>query len=380
MKILFVMDSLGTGGAERSTSDLWYYLREKNVQLKIIILEHRREGIEKEILGANFDVHFLRPGNFLVQVNALKKLIKEFEPDLVHSVLIRSTFRVRCARFLSKFRSVESLVNCTYDPIRLRDPQVGYFSFYFYKWADYLTASRVDSFIAITQTVKEHYVKLLAIPEEKIEVIYRGRNPNPFLKNRTSVRATLLAELGLADDSILVLSIGRQEFQKGHLVLLKAIRKMEEEKLKRVAFIFLGREGNSTPDIQRFLKTETLKARLYWLGHRLDAAMWLSGSDLFVFPSLYEGLGGVLIEAQAAALPIVCSDLPVLHEVVCNNENALMFECGNSDLLASDLLKLISDREMRSRFSARSLENFERKFGLLEVNHQLLSFYQKLLA
>ena len=59
MKILFVLDSLGTGGAERSTGDLWYFLRGEVVILRIVVLGKRKEGIEKQILAAGFDVVFL---------------------------------------------------------------------------------------------------------------------------------------------------------------------------------------------------------------------------------------------------------------------------------------------------------------------------------
>lgn len=380
MKVLFVIDSLGTGGAERSTADLWYFLREHDVTVKIVVLEHRREGIEKEILEAKFDVHFLRPGNFYKQVREIRMIIKSFTPDIVHSVLIRSTFRVRLARLSVKFVSVESLVNCTYDPVRLKDPNVRFLSYYFYKLIDCVTARHVDRFIAITQTVKNHYVHMLSIPEWQIQVIYRGRNSNNFLSDRDAVRVQVRTELGLMKNTLLILFIGRQEYQKGHLVLLEAIKKLDAEHLPGLAFIFLGREGNSTSQIKRFLDTEKLSANLFWLGHRLDAARWFSAADIFVFPSLYEGLGGVLIEAQAAALPIVCSDIPVLREGVRKGENALMFECGNSDVLAQDLLTLINNQELRAQFSARSLENFEAKFRLSEVNNQVLHFYTTLLV
>ena len=379
MKIMYVLDSLGTGGAERSTADLWYFLRSKGIEPTIVALRHRNEGIEKEILSQGFNVFFLKGKGILTQSIELFSLIKKNNPELVHSVLFKSNLLTRFCRLRTKFIHVESLVNCTYDPVRLKDPRISILSFYAYKFLDRLTSKFVDKFLAITHTVKSHYIGELNIAESKINVLFRGRKNNLFLVQRDQLRASFHLELGLREDTIIILHVGRQEFQKGHLVLLSAIKLIEENIERSVAFVFLGRRGNSSPDIASFLDKNPLSSNLFWLDHRLDVAQWMASADIFVFPSLYEGLGGVLIEAQAASLPIICSDIPVLNEVVSRNSNALMFDAGNVEQLGSCLLDLIGNESKRLEMGKYSIQHFGEKFTLQNINDATLVFYQSIL-
>ena len=378
MKILYVLDSLGTGGAERSTADLWYYLRSKGIEPTIVVLRHRKEGIEKEILHHGFTVFFLKAQGIVSQCNELVRLIEKIKPAIVHSILFKSNLRVRLSRLRIRFIHVESLVNCTYDRVRLKDPRISVLSFYFYKYLDRITSRLTDKFLAITETVKIHYVREQRIPEKKINVLYRGRDENPFRYQRNTLRAAYHQELGLAEETILILHVGRQEFQKGHLVLLSAIRLIETTIDRPVAFVFLGRKGNSSPDISTFLNQNPLKSKLFWLDHRHDVAQWMISSDVFVFPSLYEGLGGVLIEAQAASLPVICSDIPVLNEVVTQHKNALMFDAGNPQQLGQCLIDLINNKAKRKEMGEYSLYHFRNKFLLQHINDASLAFYQQL--
>src|SRR5688572_9526939 len=204
MKIMYVLDSLGTGGAERSTADLWYYLRSRGIEPTIVVLRNRKEGIEKEILQQGFEVFFLKGKGIVSQCYELTRLIKKIKPNIVHSILFKSNLRVRLCRLRAKFIHIESLVNCTYDRIRLKDPRISVLSFYYYKYLDHFTAGLTDKFLAITETVKTHYMDEQGIPEKKIDVLYRGRAENPFLHQRETLRNTYRKELGLPEDSILI--------------------------------------------------------------------------------------------------------------------------------------------------------------------------------
>nr|WP_294776574.1 glycosyltransferase family 4 protein [uncultured Flavobacterium sp.] len=382
MKVLFIQDSLGTGGAEKSNSELWYFLRDKNISLKITVLEHRQKGIENEIVSAGFDVTFIDHQNLWQQVNSIARIIKEYQPDIVHSVLFRATLRTRLAKLKVSFFHLESLVNCTYDPIRFADPKVNKWGLYFYKFLDRITQIKgTDKFIAITNEVREHYSQQLGIPLSKIAVIYRGRKANPFLNQKAEVRQALLEELKFSPNDIIMTHVGRQEFQKGHLELLQAIKSIDTQLCEsNCKFIFCGRDGNNTPDIEAFLAQNKIKTHLSFLGHRHDVNQILAASDIFVFPSKYEGLGGSLIEAQAAALPIVCSNIKVFEEVVIDQCNALMYQLGDSVDLAQKMIHLVQSDSLRLQMGKASLANFEEKFQLENVNCQMLDAYKNIIS
>ena len=381
MKVLFIQDSLGTGGAEKSNSQLWYFLREKKIAIRIIVLEHRQKGIENEILEQGFDVTFLDKQNLWQQVKSIARIIDDFNPDIVHSVLFRAALRTRIAKLKTNFVNVESLVNCTYDKVRFSDPKVNKWALYFYKWLDRFTQSKgTDKFIAITNEVREHYIQNLNISPSKISVIFRGRKANEYLNAKADWRQKLNDEFLFSSNDVIITHVGRQEFQKGHLELLKAIKSIDQVLAdNKVKFLFCGRDGNNSKEIEAFLAKESIKTGILFLGHRNDVNQILAASDIFVFPSKYEGLGGSLIEAQAAALPIVCSDIKVFEEVVNNNENALMYQLGNTKDLSEKLLLLIESETMRKKMGEESLKNFNAKFQLEKVNEQMLKFYENII-
>ncbi len=372
MKILFVQDSLGTGGAERSNAELWYFLREHGIQFKIIALEHRKEGIEKEIIQENFDVYFIKSGNFLFETIQIRRIISNYEPDIIHSVLLRSNLRTRVAQIGMGKIHVESLVNCTYAEIRYSDPKINSSLLKLYEKLDQITGKfGVDKFIPITHAVKNHYVKKLKVNPAKMIVIPRGRKKNDFYLQASKKK-------GLRPKPITFIHVGRQEFQKGHLVLLEAIKVIDDQlHANDVQFLFCGRKGNASKEIDEFLKKNQLQTEIIFLGHRDDIPQLLAKADVFVFPSLYEGLGGALIEAQAAGLPIICSDIPVFKEVV-GEKNSFFFKLNNSRDLSQRILQILNNPEQRLKMGKESLYNFEQKFNLYHINYQLFELYKSL--
>lgn len=371
MKILFLMDSLGAGGAERSTADLWYFLREAGIEIHVVLLGHRKPGIEEEIISAGFDILFLKRGGVLSQSKAIAERIESLKPDIVHSVLFKSNLRTRLARLRTKFLYVESLVNCSYDKIRLKDPHIGKAAFYFYKYLDKFTVFLVDHFHSITYTVKDHYVQELKVDPSKISVVYRGRNPiPPIVLERTSI--------GFTNDDFLIISTGRQEFQKGQIFLIQAIHHLLKGGYSDIKLLILGRDGNASGSIKKYIAEHGLSENVILGGYRSDATQILSIGDLFAFPSLYEGLGGALIEAQAAGLPVVCNDLPVLREVIVEGQNAKTFSSENITSIAEAILFFYRNTSLRRTFGTKSRENFEKKFNLAQIHNEMLQLYKKL--
>ena len=377
MRILFVMDSLGTGGAERSTSNFWYYLRERNATLKIIVLKHRREGIEEEILKANFDVHFLTRSNFIRQVLDIVGIIKSFRPDLIHSVLFSSNLRVRFAKVVTRFTHIESLVNETYSEQRLHDPNVSWLKLSAYRYLDKITQRFwVDHFHANGNSVAEHYQSVLGISKKRITIITRGREGNPHLGdiiNRQKVRAELST-----GDRLLIVCVGRQEFQKGHDILLRVFANLIRYSQK-LQLIILGRYGNFSNTLTEIIEGNELKDHVILAGHRNDVSSILAASDIFVFPSRFEGLPGALIEAEAAGLPIICSNIKNNLEVVRQGINALTFPINDSMALEDCLNRLLDNHEEREKMKKQSLKIFNENFSINTIHYRMEVLFENLI-
>jgi len=116
------------------------------------------------------------------------------------------------------------------------------------------------------------------------------------------------------------------------------------------------------------------------LGHREDVPEILAAADVFAFPSLWEGLGGALIEAMALGLPIVASDVPAIREVVDEGANARLVPPADPPALAEALARLLGDARLRSSYGERSREIFLERFTLERSAEAMLALYQRVVA
>lgn len=367
MKILIVIDSLGSGGAERSTAVLADYLAEKKVDFTIICLDKKDIGVQQQLQEKGYDIKFIQKKGFYAEVKEIALTIKSGEYCLVHSILFRSNLRTRFAKLFTKFTHLESLVNTTYSPVRFNDERVNAKVLSVYKLIDRITAKMfVDHFHSITYTVKDHYVEELGLDKNKFCVIYRGRKPlvKEFVDKKNSEIPRLI-------------NVGRHEFQKGQLYLLHAIKVLKDRGYCFTLDIY-GREGQITPQLKSYIQEFELDSIVSLRGFSHEVPNELLKSDIFVFPSLYEGLGGALIEAQSAAMPIVCNDIPVLREVVNEDINARFFEVENIESIVLAISYFLDNPEKQTEYGKKSLQNFQEKYLEAENNERMLNLYKRL--
>jgi glycosyltransferase involved in cell wall biosynthesis len=378
LRVLFVINGLGTGGAERSLAEMLPLLAQHEVDALVACLHGREEGVQERVLRAGFDVRFVRSRHFLGRVRELSAIADEWKPDLIHTTIFESDLVGRLAGRRIGCRVLTSLVNTSYDPVRLADPSVRRWKLRAAQAADGWTARRWNTcFHAITNTVKEAAVRDLRVDPELITVIPRGRDaaslgdPGPERRRQTRQR------LAIPVDATVVLNVGRQEYQKGQQILLDAAAELLPRD-RNLVFLIAGRPGNETNNLVSLHDDLRLGERVRFLGHRDDVPDLLAAADVFVFPSLYEGLGGAVIEAMFLGLPIVASDLPVMREVVEEDGNALLFQRGSASALAKALGDVLGDRGRADAFGRRSREIAVSRFGLDAVADRSVALYREL--
>jgi glycosyltransferase involved in cell wall biosynthesis len=174
-------------------------------------------------------------------------------------------------------------------------------------------------------------------------------------------------------DKVLV-NVGRQEYQKGQRFLLEATAQLVP-KHPRLKLVIAGRPGNASTELHRALDQLGIEERVKFLGHREDVPEILAAGDVFVFPSLYEGLGGSLIEAMALGLPIVASDIPAVRDVLEENRNALLVSPASPEELAFSITRVLEDHELARRFRQRSVEIFHERFTLDKSAARMIQLY-----
>lgn len=376
MRILFVIDSFFTGGAEFSTLEIVRFLKESGIAIRVCKLKNKLPEYDTSVFGLDgSDIFNLPSAGFWSQRKALQKNIQEFKPDIIHSVLFQSNLMVRSIRvFDASFVHLESLVNHSYSKERLKDPRVSFYKLELHRWFNMITAGfGTDHFHPNGASVMQHFQKKLFISPKKMTLVYRGRNARNY-----EVDPSYRADLGIANDSIVLIAVGRQDFQKGHDLLVESVAALPDSIQEKIVVLIVGREGNATSSLQKLLLEKGLEKTILFLGHRTDVPALLKMADVFVFPSRFEGLPGALIEAEAASLPIICSHVSMMLEVVEPHKNALTFDLNSVQDLSKAIQTLVEDQVLRSVFARKSRLIFEESFQIEAVHQQMLSLYQKL--
>jgi glycosyltransferase involved in cell wall biosynthesis len=178
--------------------------------------------------------------------------------------------------------------------------------------------------------------------------------------------------MGLDPQAPVFLAVGRHEYQKGHATLLEAWPAVLSATPDAV-LLLAGRPGHESSRLSDTADRLAITESVRFLGFRRDVADLLSAADVFVFPSHYEGLGGALLEAMAAHVPIVVSDLAVTREVLGNN--AWFFPAGDAAALAQAMIEANERADDAVPTAAR--DRFMERFTLEAVGSQMAELYRE---
>lgn len=376
--IVYTIDGMGGGGAERSLAELLPGVQAAGWQPTVACLFRRSEGVQDDLLEAGFDLRFL-PGRLPAKAIALRRLLAERRPALVHSTLFQATLLSRIASGRRGVPLVTSLVNTPYDLARLTDdPGSRRAAVRVVQAVDRALVGRTAHFHAITNAVKDATVRDLGVDPDRITVIERGRDPVRLGLPSPDRRDRVRGALGIPPSARVVLNVGRQEYQKGQRDLVAAARTLAPSHPDLIVLI-AGRPGTASAELDAAITEAGLGDQVRVLGFRSDLPDLLAAADLFAFPSLYEGLGGALIEAMALGLPIVASDIPAVREVLEPGGNADLVSASDSGALAGAIGALLEDPARARAYGVRSRERFEERFTLAGSTARMLQLYDDVL-
>jgi glycosyltransferase involved in cell wall biosynthesis len=281
-------------------------IRER-VVLCLVGPDYDADGYEPEVTALGIPV-FRVPFTFMGVpfVWRLARFLREHKPRAVHVHM----------NYLSGFGTMASLLAGVSD--RIAHYHNAYPSQHkTLPRRSYIFGVRCCEAVSATQVVGcsrlalESYSPVLWQKNKPSEVIYYGIDLTPFqnLPERTVIRA----ELGLPDDALVIGHVGRMEPQKNHKFLIDIAGEVNQRR-PNTAVLLVG-DGRLRPEIEQYATLTGVKT--VFTGVRPDVPRLLRAMDVFVFPSIFEGLGIVLVEAEAAGLPCVFSDaIPDEVEVV----------------------------------------------------------------
>jgi glycosyltransferase involved in cell wall biosynthesis len=270
---------------------------------------------------------------------------------------------------------VSSLINTSYAPVRLQDSNLHPLKLKLARAVDGWTARHLTHTIhAVSEGVARVNAADLRIPREKIIVVERGREP--LEPSRSASRESVRASLGISRDAVLLLAVGRVEFQKAHIDLVEAVDLLRRHpRFGHTQAMIAGRSGNASALVAEAIEKRDLAKSVRLLGHRDDIADLFLAADVFVLPSRYEGTAGAALEAMAAGVPIVAADVAGLEGVLQHRRNSLLTPIGDNEALATAVETIMSDDALCGRLVATAHSDFEERFTLARCADRMCQMY-----
>ncbi|MBI3989054.1 MAG: glycosyltransferase family 4 protein [candidate division NC10 bacterium] len=246
------------------------------------------------------------------------------------------------------------------------------------RWA----ATFTDRIIGLTdREIRDHLDRKIGRPEQFVRIpsgidVERFERAHVGAGFKPALASAMKASLGLPPSARLIGSVGRLEPIKGHRYLLEAFRDLAP-RFPDLYWALVG-EGELLPKFRSYAQSEGLADRVLFLGWRDDLPALFQTFDLFVHPSLNEGMGRALVEAMAAGLPIVATRVCGIPEVLGEGEAGLLVEAESAPALAQGIEKLLLDPAQRTRLG-KAAQKRARRYSVEVMLQKIEALYQELL-
>jgi glycosyltransferase involved in cell wall biosynthesis len=330
-----------------------------------------RTGVPVEVAGAlRREIHPLRDPRSYFQI---KRAIKDFRPDVVHTHSGKAGFLGRLAAHALRVPAVVHTVHgAPFHPYQGRGAHA------VLRWCERYAAHRCDALVSVADAMTDLLVAAQVAPREKFTTVYSGLEVEPFLRAHEH-RQRVRQQLGYDEGHVVVGKISRLFHLKGHEYVIRAAEQVVATQ-KNVRFLFVG-DGLLSEQVRALVKRAGLDSYFQFTG--LVPPQQIPGligaMDIVVHTSLREGLARVLPQALIAGKPVISYDVDGAREVVIPNETGLLLPPKSIDALAEGVCRLAADPLARDRLGARGRERFTDRFRHERTSQQLRELYERIL-
>lgn len=370
MRVAFMVSGLPLAGTERNVVSVLPYIRAEGIDPCLVTMNTRRDGpLADEFAGLEIPRFDLAAKRMLdpLAFRRFTEILKTQKIDLLHaedqdSIIFTALAHHICGIPTIMTRHVLYEANDNYKE-KLRAQLV-------------LLAARrsFNRIITVSEAVACDFAEKVPPAKKKIVTIYNGLPVEHF--SIEASKSSCRARLGWEEKEPVVIMVAALRRGKGHEVLFDAIPNIIE-RIPSVRFVIVG-AGEIEEKIRK--QSTRIKARLDYLGERSDIPELLKASDVLVLPSWAEALPTVLIEAGAASLPAVATDVGGTREILLDRETGYVIPKGDSHLLAERLTELLTDRDLAHRMGHNAHIHVTKTFFLKRQAERTAELYREVLV
>ena len=371
--IVHIVHQFGVGGLENGLVNLINHLPPAQYRHAIVCLTGKTD-FHRRIRRSDVAIHTLnkRAGKDFGAYWRLFKLLRELKPDIVHT---RNLATVDC-QFFAAAAGVRGRVHGEHgwDVYDLHGTNSRY------RWLRRAASKVVGRFDTMSRDLERWLVSDVGVPAQRVTQIYSGVDSRRFLP-RTGARA--IGPEGFADESSFVIgTAGRLEAVKDPLTLLHAfigLLQLDPGLRGQARLVFVG-DGALRAQLEREAADAGVASHCWFAGSSDDVPGLLRGLDLFVLPSLNEGISNTILEAMATGLPVLATRVGGNAELVREGETGALCAARAPQEMAAAILSYVRDPERARRHGVAGRAIVERDFALSRMVQTYASVYEQVLG
>ena len=364
MKILMVINCLCKGGRERRVLELIKGLKEKNKDFDIYLIS-LNPLIEYPMvydLPIKFEI-INKKSKDLGLIFKLRKIIKNFNPDVIHSWDVMSSAYLSAANIFINKKLVNGVI---YNAALNSD---------LYE-RDYFKVRLFTAISDVTVANSQAGIKAFKVSPKKSVCIYNGINLKRFenLKPEREVELDLLNQQ--KGDRFIAAMVGAFEERKDYDTLIKAAIKLCSER-RNVVFLLIGK-GTLMNSIREQVPEQMLNSQIYFLGSRNDIESILQIVDVGLLITPCEGLSNSIIEYMASSMPVIASRDGGTPELVLDGETGFLVDQKRPDQIIEKMSLLMDNPQLAKAMGKNGRERIEQHFNIANMTESYIDLYSKL--
>jgi len=362
IKIIHITHDLDLGGLQRVIINICRTIDRSRFDMSILCL--RKLGCflpEVEKLGIPVTLLPKKETgtDYLSFVKVAEYLRKE-KPDVIHTHNTQPFIDGTLGAILSGVKKIIHTDHARSFPDKKR-----------YMFAEWFVSHFAYKVIGVSEHTSENLIKFEHINKSKVMTIPNGIDPKPYQIEID--KKAKKKELGISENNLVLGVAVRLSEQKGISYLLKAMPDILKTK-PDVSLVIAG-DGPLKNDLRFLAENLGISNNVFFLGLRTDTAELLKLFDIYVMPSIWEGLPMILLEAMAAECPIISTDVGGIPTAIENSQNGLLVKPADQEELKNAILYLLDNPEIRKTFSNNALQRFNSKFTARCMTEQYEHLY-----
>ncbi len=370
IKIIYLTTSCLIGGAEQVILTLVRDLNHNLFNIEVCTLSPKG-ALHDELDKLKVKNYNLGLKNWLyipIAVYRLYKLLKKEKYDILNSWLFHASVM---GVFISKVVKISHIIES-----RQHSDLMYKYNLKIRQSLEMMTANSVDGVIAVSNAAKEVLINNEKVDQNKITVIYNGINIKKF-KYNVEQREQMRKAVNIEDKTVLSFTALLRP-AKGHQYLLEAISEIKNQ-YPNIVLLLIG-DGELMNELKLIVNRMHIEQFIRFLGYRTDIPALLSATDIYVHSSVEEGFGIAIIEAMAAGLPVVATNVGGIPEIITNNKNGILIPPENPQALADAISDLIEHTEKRKILGEKGKQHVEATFTDDMMIKKYMEVYVKIVS